>query len=76
MVPGDGMSCYRRDRIISTPRNYITLWKGAKFNPKSVRLGAYMTSETLNRYNSAMAKVMNNFKIDVFLKKHLVSISC
>jgi hypothetical protein len=27
-----------------------------------------MTSETLNRYNSAMALV-KNFKIDVFLKK-------
>jgi hypothetical protein len=34
-----------------------------------------MTSETLNRYNSAMAKVVI-LKIDIFLKKHLVSISC
>jgi hypothetical protein len=40
-----------------------------------VRLGAYMTSETLKRYNSTMAKVVS-FKIHVFLKKRLVSISC
>ncbi len=38
--------------------------------------GAYKTSETLNRYNSTLASVMKNFKIDVFLKKRLWSISC
>jgi hypothetical protein len=36
--------------------------------------GAYLTSETLKRYNSAMAYVVR-LKIRVFLEKHLVSIS-
>ncbi len=39
-----------------------------------MRLGAYMTSETLKRYNYAMAEVVS-LKICVFLEKRLVNIS-
>jgi hypothetical protein len=39
-------------------------------------VGAYMTSKTLNRNNSAMPEVTKNFKIKVFLEKCLGSIYC
>ncbi len=44
-------------------------------NPNLDGWGAYMTPENLNRYNSKTPQVKKVFKINVYLKKRLGSIS-